>query len=69
MQVVLYVSVLGEFLYFFLQKVFTRKKSIKCNQVTFPQIFYAHKKHKKHKKQLLLTYFMCLKNIKSDFFS
>ena len=45
----------GSFLFFFFyEEILHAKKSIKCKQATFTQIFYAHKKHKKHKKQLLL---------------
>ena len=60
------MRVLGEFPYFFYKKFLHTQKSIKSKQATFTLIFYAHKKHKKH---LLLTYFMHLKNIKSDFYS
>ena len=41
-------------LFYFYEEILHAKKSIKCKQATFTQIFYAHKKHKKHKKQLLL---------------
>ena len=36
---------------FVYEEILHAKKSIKCKQATFTQIFYAHKKHK---KQLLL---------------
>ena len=56
-------------LFFYYEEILHARKSIKCKQATFTHIFYAHKKHKKHKKQLLLTYFIRLKNIKSNFYS
>ena len=56
-------------LYFFYKEILYAKKTIKCKQATFTQIFYAHKKHKKHEKQLLLTYLIRIKNIKSNFYS
>ena len=66
-RVILYMTVLEKFpFFFFLWRNFTRKKSIKYKQATFTQIFHAHKKHK---KQLLLTHFIHLKNIKSNFYS
>ena len=69
--VVLYMRVSGKFpyFYFFYEEILHAKKRIKCEQVTFTQIFYATKKHKKHKKQLLLTYSIRLRNIKSNFYS
>ena len=56
-------------LLFFYEEMLHAKKSIKWKQATFTQIFYAHKNHKKHKKQLLITYFIRLKRIKSNFYS
>ena len=57
------------FYFFFYKEILYAKKTIKCKQATFTQIFYAHKKHKKHEKQLLLTYLIRIKNIKSNFYS
>ena len=55
------MRVSGNFPYFFFIMKFTRRKSIKCKQATFTQIFYAHKKHK---KQLQLIFYMSKKHKK-----